>query len=313
MTAERVTWLPPGRNRIVAVGDVIDDILVRPLGQIRIDTDTPAQIRQLPGGSAANFASWLASDLQGMGAKKLQVEFVGRVAAVDLDRHHRELERHGVLAKLQADEELPTGCIVVLLQGETRTFLTERGANQNLSVAELLQSDLSDIALLYLSGYSITDALTEQEARGLLERARLAGCVTMCDPGSAGFIDEYGPAKFLDIASGADFFLPSREEAQLLTDESDPVSAAETLANHFGLVLVTLGSGGVAIAGGMEPARIVEITAVDAVDATGAGDAFAAGLVASLAAQPSGRMEDHIRAASSLARAALAKSGGRPA
>lgn len=312
MTADRVAWLPPGRNRIIAVGDVIDDVLVRPLGQIRLDTDTPAQIRQLPGGSAANFASWLASDLSRAAVKDVRIEFVGRVAATDLDRHELELRRHGVFPRLQSDTELPTGCIVVLLQGETRTFLTERGANQNLTVSELSDADLADVSLLYLSGYSITDSLTEQETKQLLQRARGAGSSIMCDPGSAGFIDEYGPAKFLDLASGADFFLPSREEAQLLTDEADPLVAAEALAAHFGLVLVTLGSGGVAIAGGMEPARIIETTAVEATDATGAGDAFAAGLVASLVRNPGGPMEDHIRSASSLARDALSASGGRP-
>ena len=298
---------------MIAIGDVIDDILVQPLGQIRLDTDTLAQIRQLPGGSAANFSTWLASELRAMGRNEYQVEFVGRVAFGDVERHNLELNRHGVVAKLQADNDLPTGCIVVLLQGETRTFLTERGANQNLDVTELTVSALTDVALLYLSGYSVTDALSETASRQLLENARLAGCVTMCDPGSAGFIDEYGPKKFLDIVGGADFFVPSWEEARLLTDETSPLLAAEALSTHFGIVLVTLGSGGVAIAGGMEPARIIETPAIEATDSTGAGDAFAAGFVASLIGQPGESIEHHVYSASILARQALKSVGGRPA
>ena len=38
---------------IVVVGDVIDDIIVRPQGAIRTDTDTPALIERHPGGSSA--------------------------------------------------------------------------------------------------------------------------------------------------------------------------------------------------------------------------------------------------------------------
>ncbi|MEY3029013.1 MAG: hypothetical protein RL198_410 [Actinomycetota bacterium] len=306
-------WLPANRRRVIAVGDLIDDILVQPLRQIRLDTDTPAQIRQLPGGSAANFASWLAAELRASANEGCQVEFFGRVAASDIEHHEFELRRHGVFPRLQADVELPTGCIVVLLQGETRTFLTERGANQNLDVDELCETDMSDVALLYLSGYSVTDGLPETATRKLLDHARKAGCVTMCDPGSAGFIYQYGPNKFLDIVGGADFFVPSREEARLLTDETDPLLAAEALANHFGIVLVTLGSGGVAIAGGMQPARLVETIVVETADATGAGDAFAAGFVASLFGQPSISIEDHVQAAARLARKALISAGGRPA
>jgi len=50
----------PG-TRIVVFGDVIDDIVVVPSGPIRPDTDTPSSIRNSPGGSAANAASWLGS------------------------------------------------------------------------------------------------------------------------------------------------------------------------------------------------------------------------------------------------------------
>src|SRR5680860_1427004 len=48
-------------GRIVVFGDVIDDIVVRPHGPVRPDTDTSASIRHRPGGSAANVAAWLGT------------------------------------------------------------------------------------------------------------------------------------------------------------------------------------------------------------------------------------------------------------
>ena len=48
-------------KKVLVIGDVIDDIVVRPLGLIRTDTDTKSDIQITSGGSAANFACWLAS------------------------------------------------------------------------------------------------------------------------------------------------------------------------------------------------------------------------------------------------------------
>ena len=109
-------------GKIVVVGDVIDDIIVRPQREIRTDTDTPALIERSPGGSAANTAAWLGS----IGA---DVHFFGRLGAADVARHAAELERFGVTAHLEGDSEKPTGTIVIIVEGENRTMLTDRGAN----------------------------------------------------------------------------------------------------------------------------------------------------------------------------------------
>ena len=54
------THLSAGSPRVVVFGDVIDDIIVTPTGDIRPDTDTPASIVRTAGGSAANSAAWFA-------------------------------------------------------------------------------------------------------------------------------------------------------------------------------------------------------------------------------------------------------------
>src|SRR5690554_3490156 len=115
-------WPSEVTARIVVFGDVIDDIVVVPNGPIRDDTDTPSRISHRAGGSAANVASWLGR--QGAG-----VDFVGRVAASDVPRHEEVLAGFGVTPHLVADEELPTGTIVVLVDGDSRSMLTDRGAN----------------------------------------------------------------------------------------------------------------------------------------------------------------------------------------
>ncbi|WP_442880435.1 PfkB family carbohydrate kinase, partial [Aeromicrobium sp.] len=56
---------------ILVVGDVVDDIGVRPLGTVNPASDTVSEIRMTAGGSAANVAAWLGH----LGA---DVRFVGR-------------------------------------------------------------------------------------------------------------------------------------------------------------------------------------------------------------------------------------------
>ena len=62
----------PRAARVVVIGDVMVDWLVRPEGPIAIGSDRRAAIVARPGGSAANQAVWLAHF-------GVAVDFIGRV------------------------------------------------------------------------------------------------------------------------------------------------------------------------------------------------------------------------------------------
>jgi sugar/nucleoside kinase (ribokinase family) len=262
------------KNRVIAIGDVIDDILVIPQGEIRIDTDTKSEIRANAGGSAGNFACWLAS-------LNAPVDFVGRVGEKDLGRHNLEFVSHGVTPHLQADTELPTGSIVVLVQGQQRSFLTDRGANRKLDSDAIDHALLKNAVVLYISGYSLMESLSASQVQQIIERAKAEDVMVIIDPGSAGFIADFGVAKFLEAIAGADIVLPSWEEGKILTGEDRPEVIAEVLGARFPIVALTLGEQGAVLYNKGTTTRI-EAFAADVVDATGAGDAFAAGLIANL-------------------------------
>ena len=108
-------------SKVLVIGDLIDDIIVVPSGPIRANTDTNASIKQTLGGSASNMASWAAHE----GA---DVTFIGCVGSSDEQRVSNEFESFGVHTQLQTSS-LPTGSIVVLVEGASRSMLTDRGAN----------------------------------------------------------------------------------------------------------------------------------------------------------------------------------------
>ena len=245
--------LPRG---IVCFGDIIDDVVVVPNGPIRPDTDTVSDIRSTPGGSAGNTASWL-------GHLGVDVEFVGMVAQADVARHSAVFEQYGVVPRLQGHPTLPTGAIVIIVDGETRTMLTSRGANDAIDLSLV---DVAGFDALHLTGYSLFQRADAAPVTALIERARAAGLQVSVDPGSAGFLLDYGVARFLDAIAAATILVPNKEEAAVL---------GATLP--FPIVAVTMDRQGVLVNG-----TLVEAVATTIVDPTGAGDAFTAGLLAAL-------------------------------
>ena len=248
-------------ERVLVIGDVIDDIIVVPEGQVRANTDTNAQITQTLGGSASNMASWASNE----GA---EVTFIGCVGSSDADRVTKEFESFGVHAQLQTSEK-STGSIVVLVEGDSRSMLTDRGANKDLSLEALTIEYLSDFSYVFLSGYTLFGR-SEAEIKNFIFRVQDAGALLAIDPGSTGYIKDFGVELFKTCVNGVDILLPNEEEFELLSTESSHIT------------IVTRGSHGVDLYIEGIKTDSFEAEKVNAIDPTGAGDAFAGSLIANL-------------------------------
>ncbi|WP_168914831.1 carbohydrate kinase family protein [Microcella flavibacter] len=291
--------------RILVVGDVINDIVVLPSEELRPDTDTTSMIIATPGGSAANTAAWI-------GWHGMPVDFVGRVGAGDAEHHRRVFADAGVTAHLAESTTRGTGTIVIVAEGERRTMLTDRGANDELDPASVTDELLDRASILHLTGYGLVNAFTAEDLAALIARARARGVRVSLDPGSVGFISDYGPAAFRRTVSGVDLLLPNLAEARLLIGQPDApaVHAAVVLLDVAPVVMLTDGARGVIIAEDSGVVHEIAVDAVPTVDPTGAGDAFGAGVLVALA-----RGEGLDAAAAHGMRAAaiaVSRAGGRP-
>jgi sugar/nucleoside kinase (ribokinase family) len=288
---------------VLVVGDVVDDIVVRPLTPVTADSDTPSTITACPGGSAANQAAWL-------GSLGVPVRFAGRAGAADADAHAAALAACGVDARLAADLAAPTGRIVVLARGGRRDMYTDRGANLNLAPADLPDSLLDGAGLLHVSGYSLFDPGVAAAVGDLMRRARERGVDTSVDPASAAFLARTGAAAFRAWARGARLVFPNLDEGRLLTGEDEPAAVADALVADHPVVALKLGAGGVLVAARDGTRLRLPSVPAEVVDPTGAGDAFCAGF---LAAWADGRpLDGCARAALATAARAVASVGARP-
>ena len=261
--------------RVVVIGDVINDLIVRPQGPVAVDSDTASKIERSPGGSGANQAAWL-------GALHTPVRFVARVGASDLAYHRAALEKFGVEACLARDEDHATGTIVVLVgpDGE-RSMFTDRGANTSVREADLPVQLLENVALLHVSGYQFFESTTRSVIRDLWTRASEAGIATSVDPASVAGLEQVGAEPFLEWTSGARFIFPNLDEACFLTGRSEPDAIVAELLRHYSVVALKLGRAGALVASTEGETVQVDAQPAQFLDSTGAGDAFCAGFLAS--------------------------------
>ena len=288
---------------VVVVGDVATDVVVVLTGDPAPGSDRPASISTRGGGAAANVAAHLAR----LGVPVTLAGCVGDdPAGAGLAA---ELTAAGVRPALRTVPGVPTGTIVSLVEpGGQRSFLADRGANLALTAADVPVPPAG--GHLYVSGYTLLDPRPRDAGLEALRNALAAGCTVSVDPASTGPLADYGMDRWLGDTAGATLLLPNADEARLLTGCRDPEEAARALAGRYPVVAVKLGADGALWAsGGLLLHRPAHPTTV--VDTTGAGDAFAAGLLAAWLRAPEGDPAVALDAGLARAAAVVRRPGAR--
>lgn len=275
------------------------DVLARLPGPLAVGSDTPAPVSFQPGGSAANTACWLGF----LGAP---VVFAGRVGD---DAFGREavsaLQAAGVRTRVAVDRQLPTGvCIVLVGPDGERTMIPSAGANAALAPDDLATL-LSSADHLHLSGYSLLHEGSRPAARSVLAQAEAMQAGISVDAASAAPVRSVGAAAFLGWLPPGTLLIANADELAALTERNDPAE----LTGRGLTVVIKDGPGGARIADERGVRRITT-TPVSVLDSTGAGDAFAAGLLA--ARRASADLDAAAAEGNRIAAQALGALGGRP-
>lgn len=220
------------------------------------------------------------------------------VALARLGRRVRLVARHGadpqgdyacsVLAaegiatdRLRIDPREPTATnVVVITPDGERTMYAYRGANARLSPADLEPSLLSGAAALHLSGYLLLTADGQAAVRSLVDSACSAGVPVALDIPVAPA--EQAAEHILGLLPRIDLLVVGEAEARTLTGRPDTALAVHDLTRRTrGRVAVKGGAQGSTLYQGSSATHVPACPVV-VVDTTGAGDAFAAGLLHAL-------------------------------
>ncbi|MBJ7360805.1 MAG: carbohydrate kinase family protein [Chloroflexi bacterium] len=251
---------------IVCVGDLIDEIAVRLDAPWRRGSDAAAQITRRRGGSAANVA--VAAVAAGGSAR-----FIGAVGDdATAEALEAALLRAGVEPLLQRGGRSASIVVVVEPDGE-RTMLPDRAAA--LSLRDPGPAALIGGSWLHAPAYSLLGEPLGETTSRLFTHARDAGIPTSLDASSVGALSAWGPEesrrRFAELAPTLLF--ANEEECAYLDLINRPLPGSALIAKH---------GAGIAEVRSPEGEHVAALPAhplPPGIDSTGAGDAFAGGLL----------------------------------
>lgn len=185
------------------------------------------------------------------------------------------LEERGVdTSNILIDRDQKTGFSVILTRDGQRTILTYLGAMSALRADQVPHDLLTRTRHLHVASYFLQTSL-QPGLPGLFQRARELGVTTSLDtnwdPGGTW-------AGVHALLPMTDIILPNENEALALTNETDLLTAARSLAEYGCIAAVKRGAAGglVVGAGGIFESPTLPMQVIDTV---GAGDSFDAGFI----------------------------------
>ena len=223
-----------------------------------------------------------------------------------------ELTAAGVTCAVRTHPGIATGSVVVLAGPTERTMITDRGASLLLDPADVTAAITASAARhLHLSGYPLLHEGSRPAGLAALAAAAAHGMTTSVDAASAAPLRSVGASAFLTWVRGTDLLLCNADEAAVLAGPGTADRQARALTRYAANVVVKQGADGACWASAEGASWSVRPDRVLMKDPTGAGDAFAAGLLAAWrgsGATPTEAME----AGAALGARAVARTGARP-
>ncbi|QIE55763.1 adenosine kinase [Pikeienuella piscinae] len=238
----------------------------------------PAQ--EVSGGSAANTIAGLAM----LGARtayvgKVKDDQLGSIFAHDI----RAIGATYETPRAPASDEHETGrCMVLVSPDGERSMSTYLGVSETLGPDDIDPAMMAEAAWIYLEGYRFDGAASVAAFEKAIGAAKSAGgrvSITLSDPFC---VDRHREAFRALIADHTDLLFANEHELMSLYETDDLDVAMQRVKADVDIAAVTVGAKGAHV---VTPAESVHVptAAMSVVDATGAGDLFAAGFLAGLA------------------------------
>lgn len=260
---------------VLCLGIMVADVVARPLRELpqRGRLTLVDQMELHTGGCAVNTGIALAK----LGVKTGVMGKVGQDGFGDFVL--KELERYGLeTAGVRRDSTVNTSATMVMVDPDgERRFVHYLGANAELVKEDIALELVPQAKILHVAGSLVMPKIDGQPTADILRQAKEMGVITSFDT----VWDAKG--RWMELIEPClphiDYFLPSLEEARMIAGRESPAEIAD-LFFSYGVQVVGLkmGEAGCYIKTSDLELRLPAYE-VQAIDATGAGDAFVAGFL----------------------------------
>lgn len=259
-------------SKILCIGEALIDMICTDKGST---LSAGNNFLKKPGGAPTNVAAAIAA----LGGK---VELAAKVGNDPFGKQLIEvMQGFGVSTKwmLQDSNYFTTFAFVSLMLDGERDFVFNRGADGELSRAEIEAIDLEEFSIVHFgSATGFLPGPLQAAYQGMLQRALQKNLFISFDPNYRHLLFKNNVQTFIDqswnFLESCNFFKVSDEEAILITGAATLNDAVKILLKKTSAVFtITLGKEGTMFGINGETVIIPSIH-VNVVDTTGAGDAF---------------------------------------
>ncbi len=260
------------------VGLYILDVLGRPVSKIP-DGGNVEFIEELRL-TVAGTAGGTVVDCAKLGLKTLAVGAVGDDEKADFVI--ATLDKFGVdTSGFERIKNVPTSATILNVRPNgDRPALHLRGASDHFLPPSKEKIDIFDCKVFHLGGTGLLKKLDGQASIDLLKEAKERGCITTWDLIAA---TEDTLTIVEPLLPYIDYFMPSIEEASVMSGKKDPEEAAKFYIDKgVKNCVLTMGEKG-SLYMNKDNKIITPAYDIKVVDTTGCGDAFDAGMITALA------------------------------
>jgi sugar/nucleoside kinase (ribokinase family) len=290
--------MPAPRTDVLGIGNAIVDVIARTEDDFLVAQgmrkgtmqlidepraqavyDAMGQAVEISGGSAANTVVGVAS----LGAR---AAFVGKVKDDELGRAFaHDIRAAGVAYDTSPASDGPSTarCYVLVTPDGERTMNTFLGAAQDLHPNDIDPDAIAGAGITYLEGYLWDPPQAKQAFLKAAKIAHGAGRRVGLTLSDAFCVDRYR-AEFLDLirTGTVDLVFANERELHSLYETADFDSAVGALRNDAQLAVITRSEQGCLVVTRDQAVAVPALPVARVVDATGAGDLFAAGFLVGL-------------------------------
>ncbi|RLD94401.1 MAG: hypothetical protein DRJ13_14940 [Bacteroidetes bacterium] len=265
---------------ILVFGNVTLDVICKTVDDVpRYDSIAFQDAVVTPGGCASN----VAIDLARLGENPLLAACMGddQIADILMDVWNEQ----GVNARyVKRIPDKGTGVSVGLVDSELQPrFIHTSGANAEL-VGETINLDIfreQGVGFMHIAGYFVLPGLLKPGFTDTLAHIREAGVFISLDVVRSPAMKS--PEPLWEVLPNLDLFLCNLKEGEIITGLSDPAGAASVFHDKGARsVIIKMGAEGCWMSMPGRSMHIPGVLADQVIDTTGAGDAFAAGVVSTL-------------------------------
>jgi sugar/nucleoside kinase (ribokinase family) len=234
-------------------------------------------VRTAPGGSSAN-------TLAGIAAFGGSVVFCGKVGKDKYGEIYEQKSAEcGVCTRLKKHDGKMTGHAISFITPDSeRTFATHLGAAIYLREDDVFDDDIAQSRILHVEGYQLENPQlrkTSLHAMNIAKKNKTLISIDLADPG---LVKRNLEDLKKIVKENADIVFANEGEAKAFTGKDNHADALNELAKSCSVAVVKIGKDGSLIKKG-DIIYTIPGVKVNAVDTTGAGDMYAAGVLFGIA------------------------------